>query len=49
MNPLVKREVCGGDFETNIQRSQWGVLWGLQFGFEDAVRLIIQIEAIRLQ
>jgi len=49
MNPLVKREVCGGDFETNIQRSQWGVMWGLQFGFEDAVRLIIQIEAIRLQ
>jgi polyisoprenoid-binding protein YceI len=49
MNPLVKREVCGGDFETTIQRSQWGVMWGLQFGFEDAVKLIIQIEAIRLQ
>jgi len=48
-NPLVKREVCGGDFETVIQRSQWDILWGLQFGFEDAVRLIIQIEAIRLQ
>lgn len=49
VNPLVKREVCGGDFETHIQRSQWGVLWGLQFGFEDDVRLIIQIEAIKLQ
>lgn len=49
INPLVKREVCGGDFETHIQRSQWGVLWGLQFGFEDDVRLIIQIEAIKLQ
>ncbi len=49
INPLVKREVCGGDFETTIQRSQWGMLWGLQFGFEDAVRLLIQIEAIRLQ
>lgn len=49
VNPLVKREVCGGDFETRIQRSQWGVLWGLQFGFEDDVRLIIQIEAIKLQ
>ncbi|MBX3643222.1 MAG: polyisoprenoid-binding protein [Rubrivivax sp.] len=48
-NPLVKREVCGGDFETTIQRSLWGVLWGLQFGFEDAVKLIIQIEAIKLQ
>lgn len=49
VNPLVKREVCGGDFETTIQRSLWGVLWGLQFGFEDAVKLIIQIEAIKLQ
>jgi polyisoprenoid-binding protein YceI len=49
INPLIKREVCGGDFETTIQRSQWGVLWGLQFGFEDAVKLLIQIEAIRLQ
>lgn len=48
INPLVKREVCGGDFETHIQRSQWGVLWGLQFGFEDDVRLLIQIEAIKL-
>jgi len=48
-NPLVKREVCGGDFETTIQRSLWGVLWGLQFGFEDAVKLLIQIEAIKLQ
>jgi polyisoprenoid-binding protein YceI len=49
INPLVKREVCGGDFETNILRSQWDILWGLQFGFEDAVRLIIQVEAIKLQ
>ena len=49
INPLFKREVCGGDFETTIQRSQWGVLWGLQFGFEDAVKLLIQIEAIRMQ
>lgn len=49
INPLFKREVCGGDFETTIQRSQWGVMWGLQFGFEDAVRLLIQVEAIRMQ
>jgi polyisoprenoid-binding protein YceI len=50
LNPILKqREVCGGDFETHIQRSQWGVLWGLQFGFEDDVKLIIQIEAIKLQ
>jgi polyisoprenoid-binding protein YceI len=49
INPLFKREVCGGDFETLIQRSKWDILWGLQFGFEDDVKLIIQIEAIKMQ
>ena len=48
-SPLVKREVCGGDFEAKIVRSQWGILWGLNFGFEDNVRLLIQVEAIKLQ
>ena len=33
VNPMFKREVCGGDFETTIQRSQWGIIWGLHFGF----------------
>jgi len=48
MNPIMQREVCGGDFETEIIRSQWGVMWGLQFGFEDKVRLLIQVEAIKM-
>lgn len=46
-NPMLKREVCGGDFETTIQRSQWGMNWGLQMGMPDAVRLVIQAEGIR--
>lgn len=45
-NPRVKREVCGGDFETTIQRSQWGMTFGLP-GIPDGVRLVIQIEAAR--
>ena len=49
INPLFRREVCGGDFEANIMRSQWDIIWGLQFGFEDAVRLLIQVEAIKIQ
>jgi polyisoprenoid-binding protein YceI len=48
-NPLIKRQVCGGDFETTVERSQWGILWGLNFGFEDKVRLLIQVEAINLK
>lgn len=48
MNPLINRQVCGGDFETTIERSQWGLTWGLAFGFEDKVRLLVQVEAINL-
>jgi polyisoprenoid-binding protein YceI len=39
--------VCGGDFETTIQRSQWGMNWGLDMGVPDNVRLLVQVEAIR--
>jgi polyisoprenoid-binding protein YceI len=46
-NPLFKREVCGGDFETTLKRSQWGMSWGLNMGFPDEVRLLIQVEAIK--
>jgi polyisoprenoid-binding protein YceI len=47
LNPMFKREVCGGDFETTIQRSQWGMGWGLNMGAPDTVRLLVQVEAIK--
>jgi polyisoprenoid-binding protein YceI len=47
MSPMLKREVCGGDFETTIQRSQWGVDYGLKMGMQDNVRLLVQVEAIK--
>ncbi|HEV7912527.1 MAG TPA: YceI family protein [Albitalea sp.] len=46
-NPLLKREVCGGDFETTIARSQWGMSYGSDFGLPDRIRLLIQIEAVK--
>ena len=46
-HPMIKREVCGGDFETTIDRSQWGINYGLIFGFPKAVRLLIQVEAVK--
>jgi polyisoprenoid-binding protein YceI len=46
-NPMLKREVCGGDFETTIARSQYGVSYGLQYGFPDAMKLVIQVEAVK--
>jgi polyisoprenoid-binding protein YceI len=46
-NPIFKREVCGGDFETTIKRSQWGMNYGIAMGIPDDVRLLIQVEAIK--
>jgi polyisoprenoid-binding protein YceI len=48
VNPLLRREVCGGDFEATLRRSQWGMTWGLENGIPDEVRLLIQVEAIKL-
>jgi polyisoprenoid-binding protein YceI len=46
ISPMVGRQVCGGDFETTIRRSEFDITWGIRFGFEDEVRLLIQVEAI---
>ncbi len=46
-NPMLEREVCGGDFEATIKRSLWGAGWGIDMGFADEVRLTIQVEAIK--
>lgn len=45
-HPMLKRDVCGGDFETTIQRSRWGMGWGPHIVADD-VRLLIQVEAVK--
>ncbi len=45
-HPRLKREVCGGDFETTIKRSLYGVNFGLG-GIPDDIRVLIQVEAIK--
>ena len=45
-NPMLKREVCGGDFEATLKRSDWGVSYGLP-GIPDNVRLLVQVEAVK--
>ena len=47
MSPMLKREVCGGDFETTIARSAYGMSYGLTYGLPDNIRLLIQVEAIK--
>lgn len=46
-SPMLKREVCGGDFETTIDRTAYGMNYGIQYGFPKEVRLIVQVEAIK--
>jgi polyisoprenoid-binding protein YceI len=46
-NPMLKREACGGDFDTTIDRTAYGMNYGLQYGFPKEVRLIVQVEAIK--
>jgi len=43
---MLKREVCGGDFEGKIQRSQYG-LGALAQVTPDEIPLLIQVEGIR--
>ena len=46
-SPMLKREVCGGDFEATSDRTQWGMNYGVEWGFPKNVRLIAQIEAVK--
>lgn len=43
-NKWTKKQACGGDFETTLQRSQWGMEYGLP-GIPDNVLVRIQAEA----
>ena len=46
-SPMIKREVCGGDFEATLDRTQFGLNYGIDWGFPKNVRLLIQVEAIK--
>jgi len=46
-NPMLKREVCGGDFEGTLDRTQFGMNYGIDWGFPKNVRLVVQVEAVK--
>ena len=45
-HPMLKREVCGADVYTTLDRSAFGIDAGKAYGFSMAVELRIQVEAI---
>ncbi|WP_204354408.1 YceI family protein [Mannheimia varigena] len=46
-SPMLKAEVCGGDFVTTIDRSQWGMNYLVDVGMTKDVEIAIQIEAAK--
>lgn len=46
-SPMLKREVCGGDFEATLDRSAYGMNYGIDWGFPKDVRLVVQVEAVK--
>lgn len=46
IDPARGREVCGGDFEGELRRSDFGITYGQPFA-ADRVRLVVQVEATR--
>jgi polyisoprenoid-binding protein YceI len=44
-HPRFKKQVCGGDFEATLKRSEYGMNYGLP-GIPDDIKLVIQIEAV---
>lgn len=45
-DPQLQREVCGGDFEGHLKRSDFGIGFGLPF-VANEVRLLVQVAGIR--
>ncbi|MNJ18737.1 hypothetical protein D3C81_1501930 [compost metagenome] len=46
-SPMFKARVCGGDFTTDIDRTQWGVNFLTDMGMTKDVTLQIQVEAVK--
>lgn len=44
-HPFQKKEFCGADASGTINREDFGIAWGKQFGFKMDTKLEIQIEA----
>ncbi len=44
--PVLKENICGGDFSGTIQRTNWGMNFGIDMGIPDDVKIVVQIEAI---
>lgn len=49
LHPLLRREVCGGDFEASVDPAQLGLRLPPELGLQGPIRLRVQVEAVRLE
>lgn len=47
MDAMSKKEVCGADASANINRADFGIGFGQQFGFKMETKLLISVEAAK--
>ena len=47
MHPILKKQFCGADASASLNRDDFGVRYGKDYGFSMAVKLAIQVEAIK--
>jgi polyisoprenoid-binding protein YceI len=47
VNPMTKKDVCGADASATFNRSDFGVSYATQMGFNPEVKLAIQVEAVK--
>jgi len=48
-HPMLKREFCGADASATINRADFGINYGQNYGFKMDVKLSIQVEAIKAE
>lgn len=46
-HPMLKREVCGADVSATFNRADFGLTYGMNYGFSPEVKLAIQVEAVK--
>ena len=47
MHPILKKQFCGADASASLNRDDFGVPYGKDYGFSMVVKLAIQVEAIK--
>jgi polyisoprenoid-binding protein YceI len=47
VNPMLKREVCGADASAQFDRADYGMNWGVNYGFKTLTQLQIQVEGVK--